>query len=253
MKTKTLTLTIAMTLSAASLRDAEAQTVSASWPHYTVIRLGTLGGSSSNGYGGVTNNGWVSGDSSLTGDKTEHAFVWRDGVMTDLSTLGGLNSSTGFPQKNDIGLIAGQSEGSQIDPLQEDWGAAYTCPSANPCTGSQNVQLGYRWQNGVMTALPPIGGNNSSAIGDNNLGQVVGWAETAKKDKRCVRPQVLEIKAVVYGPNRGEVHELPTFPGDVAAFAIGINDHGDVVGLSGLAGSPIPPHWAFTPCFGETA
>ena len=33
-------------------------------PHYTVINLGTLGGSAANGYGGVTNNGWVSGDSS---------------------------------------------------------------------------------------------------------------------------------------------------------------------------------------------
>ncbi len=56
---------------------AEAQTVSASWPHYTVTNLGALGGSQSNGYGGVTNNGWVSGDSFLRGDKTEHAFLWR--------------------------------------------------------------------------------------------------------------------------------------------------------------------------------
>ena len=32
--------------------------------HYTVINLGTLGGSAANGYGGVTNSGWVSGDSS---------------------------------------------------------------------------------------------------------------------------------------------------------------------------------------------
>ena len=56
---------------------AEAQTVSGPPPHYTVINLGTLGGSQSNGYGGVTNNGWVSGDSYLPGDTTEHAFLWR--------------------------------------------------------------------------------------------------------------------------------------------------------------------------------
>ena len=74
MKIKTLTLTIAMILSAASVRDAEAQAVSAPWPHYTVMRLGTLGGLSSNGYGGVTNTGWVSGDSSLPGGHTEHAL-----------------------------------------------------------------------------------------------------------------------------------------------------------------------------------
>jgi probable HAF family extracellular repeat protein len=218
---------------------AEAQTASAPLPHYTVIRLGTLGGSSSNGYGGVTNRGWVSGDSSLSGDKTEHAFVWRDGVMTDLGTLGGPNSSTGFPQKNDSGLIVGTAQGSQIDPLKEYWGVGDTCPSATPCEGYKHLEFGFRWQNGVMTALPTLGGNNSSAIGDNNLGQVAGWAETATVHKRCVKPQVLDIKAVVYGPKSGEVHELPTFPGDDAAFALGINDHGDVVGLSGGCAVPV--------------
>ena len=69
---------------------AEAQTVSGPPPHYTVINLGTLGGSVADGYGGVTNNGWVSGDSFLQGTPTyqiEHAFLWRDGVMTDLDGL----------------------------------------------------------------------------------------------------------------------------------------------------------------------
>ena len=44
---------------------AEAQKVSGPLPHYAVTYLGTLGGSGSNGYGGVTNSGWVSGDSYL--------------------------------------------------------------------------------------------------------------------------------------------------------------------------------------------
>ncbi len=240
MKTKTFTLAIAMTLSATSFRDAEAQTVSASWPHYTVTNLGTLGGNGSNGYGGVTNNGWVSGDSILTGDQTEHAFVWRNGVMTDLGTLGGPNSSAAWPQKNNFGLIAGQAQGSQIDPLAEYWGVAYVCNNSGaPCEGYKHLQFGFLWQNGMMTALPTLGGNNSSAAGDNNLGQVVGWAETAIMDPlHCVSPQVLTFKAVVYGPKRGKVHELPTFPGDAAAAAFGINDNGDVVGMSGTCGTP---------------
>ena len=83
---------------------AEAETASASWPHYTVINLGTLGGSLGDGYGGVTNNGWVSGDLSLMSDLTEHAALWRRNVVgqfvvTDLGTLGGMNSSTGWPKK----------------------------------------------------------------------------------------------------------------------------------------------------------
>jgi uncharacterized membrane protein len=158
---------------------AKAQTVSASWTHYAVTNLGTLGGSQSNGYGGVTNNGWVSGDSYLPGDQTEHAVLWRPSamgqpVMTDLGTVGGLNSSTAWPQKNNHGLIVGQAQGSQIDPLQEYWGVAYVCGSASGlCEGYQNLQFGFVWQNGVMTALPTLGGNNSSATGVNDLGQVV--------------------------------------------------------------------------------
>lgn len=218
---------------------AGAQTVHWPPPHYAVINLGTLGGSGSNGYGGVTNNGWVSGDSFLSGDATEHAFVWRDGVITDLGTVGGANSSTPVPQKDTHGLIVGQSQGSRIDPLGEYWGVAYGCNTPDgKCTGWQNLQFGFVWQKGVMTALPTLGGNNSSALGDNNLGQVAGWAETGKvlgekPNGVCSPPQQLEIKAVVYGPKRGEVHILPTFPGDHLAGALGINDNGDVVGLSG--------------------
>jgi uncharacterized membrane protein len=66
---------------------AEAQTASANpphyanAPHYTVINLGTLGGSTSYG-SGVTNNGWVNGDSYLLpASKTEHAVLWRPDAM----------------------------------------------------------------------------------------------------------------------------------------------------------------------------
>ena len=90
--------------------------------------------------------------------------------------------------------------------------------------------------------LPPLpDGHNSTATGANNLGQVVGWAETGKKDPNCVPPQQLEIKAVVYepvGPVFYKSYALPTFPGDDLAAAFGINDNGDVVGLSGTCGPP---------------
>jgi probable HAF family extracellular repeat protein len=51
---------------------------------------------------------------------------------------------------------------------------------------------------------------------------------------------VLDIEAVVWGP-RGEVQQLPPFPGDVLSAAFGINDNGDVVGCSGTCGTPDTP------------
>jgi probable HAF family extracellular repeat protein len=227
----------------------QAQTVIAP-PHYTVINLGSLGGSASNGYGGVTNSGWVSGDSYLGGnpsDQSEHAFVWRSGVMTDLGTVGGANSSAPFPVKDERGLVVGQSQGSQIDPLKENWGVAYVCNTSDGhCTGWQNQQFGFVWRKGVMTPLPTLGGNNSSAFGVNNRGQVVGFAETDANDPTCPtsptnqpdRWQQPVINALVYGP-RGDVQQqLLPLKGDDFSAAVGINDNGDVVGLSGRCGTP---------------
>ena len=58
--------------------------------------------------------GWIVGDANARGstriaNATEHATVWRHGVITDLGTLGGPNSSIGFVARpSNTGLIAGQ-------------------------------------------------------------------------------------------------------------------------------------------------
>lgn len=83
---------------------------------YSVKSLGTLGGSASNGFGGVNNRGWVTGDANLPGDQTEHAFLWHDGVMTDLGTLGGPNSSVPTPVKDEKGVIVGGAQSAIVDP-----------------------------------------------------------------------------------------------------------------------------------------
>ena len=55
-------------------------------PMYTIVDLGTLGGATSVALG-INNLGQVVGGADLaTGFR--HAFLWDDGVMTDLGTLG---------------------------------------------------------------------------------------------------------------------------------------------------------------------
>lgn len=201
---------------------------------YKVISLGTLGGTLSDAGGGLNDRDWVGGGANLPGDATEHASLWRNGVLMDLGTLGG--SISGAARVNDRGVVLGSSQISTIDPLGESWGAIFSCtPSGfGSCQNLQYLVRGFLWRDGVMTALPTLGGNNSFAWpGLNIQGQAVGTAETPVYDPSCVAPQVLDYEGVIWGPKQGETHELYPFTGDTNGVAMGINNAGVAVGASG--------------------
>ncbi len=84
----TITVFVALV---ASIPLAAQDTKSNNNPHkhvrYTVKVLSTLGGSSGVG-NSVNNTGWISGGANLTGDTTEQAALWRNGVITPHGTLG---------------------------------------------------------------------------------------------------------------------------------------------------------------------
>ena len=69
---------------------------------YVVRALSMLGGTQG-GANGVPNNGPVTGWSNLSGDQAEHAVLWRGQTTIDIGTLGGPNSASSFPIKNDKG------------------------------------------------------------------------------------------------------------------------------------------------------
>jgi probable HAF family extracellular repeat protein len=197
---------------------------------YVVTNLGSLGGTSSFG-ASINNRGWIAGSSNLAGDQAQHAALWRGGVLTDLGTLGGPDSGVLWPVKNDRGLVSGISQTAQADPLGERWSCSAFFPAAT-AVGPQC--LGFAWQDGVMRPLPTLGGTNGFATGANNRDQIVGWAENTVHDPTCVPPQVLQFRAVEWGPGPGEIRELPPLPGDTVTAATAINDRGQVVGISGI-------------------
>ena len=203
---------------------------------YTVINLGTLGGELGSFAHSINNDGWIAGVANLSGDTEEHAALWRDGVVTDLGTLGGDNSNVNSPVKNNNGLIVGFAQTSAIDPLGENF-CTFTCNDANggACNGSNQSCRGFRWRNGVMDALGTLGGNNSFATGANNRGLVIGSAENSTQDPDCIPPQVLDYKPVIW--RGGAIQELPVVTGDVIGAAIGVNDNNQVVGGTGMCGS----------------
>ena len=194
---------------------------------YEVVTFSSsLGGTVSRG-NGLNPRGWVAGFSNLP-DGTRHAALWRDGAVTDLGTLGGPHSSVAWPGINNRGLVVGIVQTATLDPLGELWSCVAFFPTV---TG--NTCLGFVWEDGVMTALPTLGGNNGYAASVNSRGQVVGWAETPVHDPTCDAPQVLQFRAVLWEPKRGLVQELPPLPGDSASAATAINQRGQVVGISG--------------------
>jgi probable HAF family extracellular repeat protein len=85
-----------------------------------------------------------------------------------------------------------------------------------------------------MRPLPTLGGTNGFATGSNNRGEIVGWAENTAHDPTCVPPQVLQFRAVEWGPGPGEIRELPPLPGDTVSSATALNNRDQVVGISGI-------------------
>jgi probable HAF family extracellular repeat protein len=198
---------------------------------YRVVDLGTLGGTSSAGWG-TNDRSWISGVSSLPGDMQTRAFLWREGVMTDLGTLGGPNSWSYFPL-NERGTVTGGAETSTLDPMGEDFCGFGTYLECLPVV----------WRHGSIAALPLLGGGNGAAFGLNNRGQVAGEAETTVVEPTCVSPQVLQFKPVIW--DRDGVHELPRSPGDPVGAALAVNDRGEVVGWSGTCAPGSGPHETF--------
>lgn len=198
---------------------------------YTIAKLPSLGGTQSRGMA-INTQGWVAGWSNRS-DGTRHAALWRDGSISDLLTLGGPNSTVPWPGLNDAGMVVGISQTTAVDPLDEDW----SCEAGSFLPGGTTnlICRGFVWQDDVLRELPPLGGHHSFAAGVNNLGQVVGWAETPVHDSTCTGVQVLQFRAVIWEPkkNRIKMRQLAPLPGDSTSAATAINDRGEAVGISG--------------------
>jgi probable HAF family extracellular repeat protein len=162
---------------------------------------------------------------------SQTAVLWYPGKPPlDLGTLGGAecpacNSEAGGPNASGVSVLL--SETSDPDPNSED-----------VCTfGTRRQCLAATWKNGRLTALPLLpGGNNSQALWINNHGEVAGFSETGVQDLTCasLNPyQQFQIEGVVWEPG-GWMRELRPLPGDAISFALGINEKGQSVGVSGL-------------------
>lgn len=196
---------------------------------YRLVTLSTPGGPDSRGHS-INNLGWVSGYVDAPGGTHREATLWLWGFRIPLGTLGGANSAIVWPVKNDTGMLVGIAQTNRDDPEDEAWSCSAFFVGDE---ASGNVCRGFAWEWGFKRALRTLGGTHSYAAGANNRRQIVGWAENTVRDDTCTKTQKFQFHAVIWGPGRDQIQALRPFANDSSGAATAINDHGQVVGISG--------------------
>jgi len=227
------------------------------WRHGQIRDLGTLPGGYQSIANAVNNRGQVIGIGTndtpdplaLLGAPTQtRAFLWQNGVMQDLGTLGGpdaianlindqgeitgpsflpIDPATGFPAavhpffwKNGRMIDIGSLGGTDSEPKAMNERGEVVGYSTLPGDSTQHPFL---WKKGKLTDLGTLGGNSGDVNWINDEGEIAG-----KADLPGSAPQLHD--AVLW--RHGKAIDLGVIPGDSCSNAYYINSHGQAVGTS---------------------
>jgi len=195
------------------------QTHAFRWRYGQMQDLGTLGGPDSwaafvNDFGQIV--GWSYTDSTpnaSTGVPTQHAFLWENGQMHDLKTLGGTLAVVGSLADSGGGAINNSGQVVGTSNLAGD-----------------QTHHPFVWDRGTLTDLGTLGGANGEAYWINDGGQIVGRADIAGSQSH---------HAVLW--YQGAMTDLGVAPDWPCSTANEINRSGQVIistGLCNVGGGP---------------
>ncbi len=183
----------------------------------------------------------------IAGANNLQAYIWRDGVTTQLGSLeGGYTFSSGI---NDYDQVVGTSYRSSMNCyrgflwqngtmtdiggfLSKGGTAPTDINNAGQIVGTSSITVSipdqpFVWQNGTMTQLPLLSGyvrGTASHISDN--GNIAGT---------CYDALLVAQRAEAW--ISGQSYNLGSLPGEADSWANGINDLGQVVGGTGPNGN----------------
>jgi len=218
------------------------------WQGRSKRDLGTLGGLNSSAFGSPNATGQVVGEAETSqsdpngedfcgffasgapfSGTTCLGFLWQNDSMTALSTLGGYNAAASAI--NNRGEVAGNAETATIDS---------TCPPYDPALGQFQVLQDKPavWKNGQIEELPTYGGDpDGFAIAINDHGQVAGASGVCSTYNVVNGLYLSPVHALLW--DHGKVTNLGSLGGNFGNQAHGMNNRGQVVGASDLAGDAV--------------
>jgi probable HAF family extracellular repeat protein len=215
------------------------------WEGGVMTDLGTLGGNHSDGFA-INEAGQVAGRAHIIPTWIHHAFLWEDGVMADLIPGSNGSSANGI---NDAGQVVGFGAGgaflwdngvlTNLGSFGGPGSSAADINNAGKVVGSaattEEGVLGcclshaFVWQDGVMTDLGTLPGHDESgAAAINSLGQVAGTSQLTVGN-----PDDYDVFTKAFFHNGTTMINIGA-PGNSSA--ADVNDAGQVVGrMSGGA------------------
>lgn len=148
----------------------------------------------------INNRGQVVGKMNILSTPVpEHAFLYSEGVTTDLGALPGTRTSMAT-DINDAGQVVGWSQGTGQNPLVH----------------------AFLYSGGTMTNIGTIAGTHTEATAINDLGDVVGFYYPNANSTL--------VRGFLY--RNGVMQDLGSLPGDTFIYPYDINNAGQVVGIS---------------------
>ncbi|OFX14902.1 MAG: hypothetical protein A2Z18_02535 [Armatimonadetes bacterium RBG_16_58_9] len=204
------------------------------WADGRASQLGSLGGDGGSA-SGINNAGQICGHASTAAGKA-HSFISENGVMTDLAPSDPLQHVANA--MNEFGHVVGTSpnyaylwKDGQMTLLGSLGGGGTDARAVNDFdevvgySATSRLRGQYHafiWRNGVMTDIGHLGGGFSIGLGINNFGEVVGYSSTSNGGDA---PFIWQ-KGVIKNLN----DLIDPYSGWVLTNAFDINEAGQIVG-----------------------
>ena len=221
--------------------------------------LGALAQGVNSTANGITELGLVYGQSQngsvdpLTDFPEAHAVMWVNRKITDLGTFGGHQSAA--LNANLLGQVVGASLTAKSDPFADQpmAGCRFT-PIAGAGSNWNTFAINTffapgatethaaMWWGGAKFDMGTLGGPDSAAADINLLGQAVGWSYNSYQANEFGVP---DVHPFVWSVWDRKMHDLGSL-GGACAIAAAINNRGEVIGHSTLAGNQIEHPFLWT-------